>query len=152
MSLPLVMLVDDVDVERAATRRVLQRAGYATVEAADGLDALAVLDGSRPDLILLDMSMPDLDGLALLQFLRADARWRAIPVVVVTGFDDADVLTEARASGACEHLLKSEASASSLLDAVERHVGWQNKPGRARGPADAASPRPAQQVLVHASA
>ena len=90
---------------------MLQRAGYATVEAADGLDALAVLDGFRPDVILLDLSMPDLDGLALLQFLREDARWRSIPVVVVTGFDDEAAISEARASGACEYLLKSEASA-----------------------------------------
>ena len=148
--MPLVMLVDDADVERAATRWVLQRAGYATVEAADGLDAIAVLDGSSPDVILLDLSMPDLDGLALLRFIRDDARWRSIPVIVVTGFDDAAVLAEARAFGACEHLLKSEASASSLLDAVGRHAGY--KSGRARGPAGAASPRPAQRVFDHASA
>jgi CheY-like chemotaxis protein len=68
--MPLVMLVDDADVERAAVRRLLEREGYDVVEAADGLDALAVLEGSRPALILLDLSMPDLDGLALLQFLR----------------------------------------------------------------------------------
>ena len=152
MPVPLVMLVDDADVERAAARRLLQRAGYATVEAADGLDAHAVLDGSRPDVILLDLSMPDLDGLALLRFLRDDVRWRSIPVVVVTGFDDAAVLAEAHAFGACEHLLKSAASASSLLDAVERHVGWQNKSGPARGSAGTASPRPVQRELDHASA
>src|SRR5688572_15374611 len=78
----LVMLVDDADVERAAVRRLLEREGYDVVEAADGLDALAVLEGSRPALILLDLSMPDLDGLELLRFLRDDVRWQSIPVVV----------------------------------------------------------------------
>lgn len=151
MSLPLVMLVDDADVERAAARRVLQHAGYATVEAADGLDAIAVLDGSRPDVILLDLSMPDLDGLALLRFLREDVRWRSIPVVVITGSDDPQLLAEARALGAREHLTKSHASVSAVLDAVDRHVGAEERSGRTPGPAGAASPRPAQRVLDHAS-
>ena len=120
--MPLLMLVDDADVERAAMRRVLEREGYDAVEAADGLDALAVLEGSRPDLILLDLSMPDLDGLALLEFLREEVRWRSIPVVVVTGSDDPDLRDEARRLGAREHLLKSDASVAAMLAAVERHV------------------------------
>ena len=120
--MPLVMLVDDADVERAAVRRLLEREGYDVVEAADGLDALAVLEGSRPALILLDLSMPDLDGLALLQFLREDVRWRSIPVVVVTGSDDPQLLDEARRLGAREHLLKSESPVAALLAAVGRHV------------------------------
>ena len=120
--MPLVMLVDDADVERAAVRRLLEREGYDVVEAADGLDALAVLEGSRPALILLDLSMPDLDGLALLQFLRQDVRWRSIPVVVVTGSDDPQLLDEARRLGAREHLLKSESPVAALLATVGRHA------------------------------
>ena len=120
--MPLVMLVDDADVERAAVRRLLEREGYDVVEAADGLDAIAVLEGLRPALILLDLSMPDLDGLELLQFLREDVRWRAIPVVVVTGSDDPQLLDEARRLGAREHLLKSESPVAALLAAVGRHV------------------------------
>ena len=121
--MPLVMLVDDADAERAAARRLLERQGYETVEAADGLDAIGLLDGLRPDLILLDLTMPDLDGLTLLRFIYDNPGWRAIPVVVVTGADDDEVLGEARRLGARECLFKGSASVPVVLDAVKRHAG-----------------------------
>ena len=136
--MPLIMLVDDTEVERAAVRCVLEREGYATIEAEDGLDAIALLDGSRPHLILLDLSMPDLDGLALLHFVRDDVRWRSIPVVVVTGWDDPQLLDEARRVGARECLLKSHVSVEAILDAVQRHV---------TNPAGTASTHPAATVV-----
>jgi CheY-like chemotaxis protein len=120
--MPLVMVVDDVDVERAAARRLLEAAGYSVVEAADGLDAISLLDGLPPDLILLDLSMPDLDGLSLLRFIRDDPRWESIPVVVVTASDDPDVAAEAIRLGAREQLLKSHASVEAILHAVKRHI------------------------------
>jgi chemosensory pili system protein ChpA (sensor histidine kinase/response regulator) len=80
----LVLVVDDSLTVRRASQRLLERHGYAVGLARDGIEALELLQGARPALILLDIEMPRMDGFELLSTLRDDARWREIPVVMIT--------------------------------------------------------------------
>ena len=79
-----VLIVDD-DLDSAEVLRLaLERAGYKTVCATNGHAALAAVTATPPDLILLDLRMPVMDGASLLEVLRSYLRWRELPVVVVT--------------------------------------------------------------------
>jgi CheY-like chemotaxis protein len=80
--MPLVLIVDDLLFERERVRNLVQSEGYDCEEAADGLEALAVLDRQQPDCILSDLLMPQMDGLELLATLQE--RGSQIPVVVIT--------------------------------------------------------------------
>jgi GAF domain-containing protein/DNA-binding response OmpR family regulator/anti-sigma regulatory factor (Ser/Thr protein kinase) len=103
-----VLLIDDDDVVRRSVRLALEPIGWHVAEAEHGRLALDSLSASRPDVIILDLMMPEMDGFEFLDELRARADWRDIPVVVITAKD----LTEAdrnRLNGGVERIIqKSE--------------------------------------------
>ncbi|MDZ7812676.1 MAG: response regulator, partial [Ideonella sp.] len=80
----LVMVVDDSLTVRRVTQRLLQREGYRVQLAKDGLEALELLGSEKPAVVLSDIEMPRMDGFDLLRNLRADARLRDLPVVMIT--------------------------------------------------------------------
>jgi two-component system, cell cycle response regulator DivK len=81
---PLVLIVDDNERNRRLARDVLRFAGLRTVEAEAGMDGVRIAIEDRPDVILMDIRLPDIDGPAALALLRSDPRTRGIPVVAVT--------------------------------------------------------------------
>jgi chemotaxis protein histidine kinase CheA/ActR/RegA family two-component response regulator len=81
---PKVLVVDDSLTVRRASQRLLERHGYTVLLARDGLDALEQLRLNTPAAVLLDIEMPRMDGFELLTALRDDARWRALPVAMIT--------------------------------------------------------------------
>lgn len=83
-----VLVVDDHEMLRGGVSLALSAAGYRVDSAADGLAALACVSRSRPDVVVLDLRMPVLDGYATLARLRADPATAGIPVVIATGADD----------------------------------------------------------------
>ena len=82
--IPLVMVVDDSITVRRVTQRLLQREGYRVVLAADGLQALERLQEERPSIVLSDIEMPRMDGFDLARNIRADARLKDLPIVMIT--------------------------------------------------------------------
>ena len=95
-----VLVVDDHEMLRSGVSLALAAAGYEVDSAADGLAALAAVSHTRPDLVVLDLRMPVLDGYATLARLRADPATAAIPVVIATAADDQR--SRSLAEGACE--------------------------------------------------
>jgi two-component system cell cycle response regulator DivK len=89
--LPLVLIVDDSDRNRKLARDVLDVAGFRTIEAATATDGLALAAEQLPDVILMDLRLPDLDGTEAAGRLRADLRTSGIPVLAVSALPlDAD--------------------------------------------------------------
>ena len=84
MANELILVVDDNEQNRRLTRKVLQFAGFRTLEAGAGVEGLSLAAEHRPDLVLMDIRMPDMNGTEVLQKLREDARTAAIPVVALT--------------------------------------------------------------------
>jgi two-component system cell cycle response regulator DivK len=80
----LILIVDDSDQNRRLARKVLQFAGFRTLEAAGGIEGLSLALEHRPDLVLMDIRMPDMKGTEVLQKLREDERTATIPVVALT--------------------------------------------------------------------
>jgi len=81
---PVVLVVDDDSRNRKLVRDVLRRAGLGTLEAADGEEAIALARAHAPDLVLMDLRLPDLDGTEALRRLKADPATAPIPVVALT--------------------------------------------------------------------
>lgn len=101
-----VLIVDDEPRNRAALADVLSAQGYTISQASDGVEALVAIRAMEPDAILLDISMPRMDGLGVLRALRKDDTLRHIPVVVITGHDDSRKRLEALELGADDFLMK----------------------------------------------
>jgi twitching motility two-component system response regulator PilG len=119
---PLVMVIDDSPTIRKAVSIGLEAEGYHVVTAVDGLDALRKLEESQPDLILLDITMPGMDGYKLCRRVRANERTKAIPVVMLSGKDGFFDKVRGRMAGCTDYITKPFAS-RVLLDTVAQHCG-----------------------------
>lgn len=101
-----ILLVEDMDDSRFMLRRLLEMEGYQVTEADDGPCALEALEGEDFDLLLLDLRLPHMDGFQLTRALRANARYRSTPIIIVSALDDEFSRTEARAAGCTDYLSK----------------------------------------------
>jgi diguanylate cyclase (GGDEF)-like protein/PAS domain S-box-containing protein len=102
----VVLVVDDEATTRMLTRAALEPAGFAIVEAEDGAQAIEAFDRARPQLVLLDVDMPRMDGYAVCEALRAHPGARHVPIVMVTGRDDHESIEEAYRAGATDFIAK----------------------------------------------
>jgi DNA-binding response OmpR family regulator len=117
-----ILVIEDSRLLRTTTERMLTRAGYEVITAADGEEGLRVAMESKPDLVILDMMLPKLSGQEVLQHLRLNASSTSTPVIVLTSLSESNrkkLLSE----GASLYFEKSLASADNgsrlLLDAIE---------------------------------
>ncbi|MBA3440162.1 MAG: response regulator [Pyrinomonadaceae bacterium] len=114
----IILIADDYDDTRELLRLMLQAAGYTTREARNGRECVTAARQNTPDLILIDLSMPELDGWGVLKELRADERISGLPCIAVTAFaSDAD-RTHALEAGFNAYLAKPFRS-KDLLATVE---------------------------------
>ncbi len=114
-----VLIVDDSLLSRRCAAKLLEQAGYVTTTAANGKEAYASLYTAVPDLIVLDLMMPQMDGITFLRFLRQHHFWNEIPVIVLTGHADEErLLDEARSWGVSEVIFKGTAAIDQLVRRV----------------------------------
>ena len=103
---PLILVVDDVPDNVDILQMRLEAQGYEVVTAADGLDALEKIRALLPDLVLLDVMMPKLDGIETIKRFKADALLPFIPVILVTAKADASDVIAGLESGGDDYLTK----------------------------------------------
>ncbi len=116
-----VLIIDDaVHIRRLATR-MLERAGFATLEAGNGLQGLQALREKKPDVVTCDISMPLMDGHEFLTAAKADAETRQIPIIIVTAIGQEDEVARAMELGANAYLTKPFSS-SSLVETVQTQL------------------------------
>jgi PAS domain S-box-containing protein len=103
---PRVLVVDDEEIQRILARTSLEKAGFVVDEAADGVQALARFTEAVPDLVLLDVRMPVLDGFETCQAIRQSPEGQHTPVLMLTGLDDVESIDRAYRSGATDFAIK----------------------------------------------
>lgn len=103
---PLVLLVEDFADTRWMMRRLLEMSGCRVVEASDGREAIERASEERPDLVLMDLNMPVLDGFAAALRLREREETRDVPIIAVTAYDTAESRAAARAVGCTDYIAK----------------------------------------------
>jgi CheY-like chemotaxis protein len=126
-----VLLVDDEDQLRKVMRDLLERDGYAVTEAGDGVEALDQVDRHAPDIIVLDLNLPGLDGYGVLSHLRSRQVTEDIPVVVLTARGDEDAEVRVFELGADDFLSKpfrARALSARLQAVLSRARGTQHRP------------------------
>ena len=101
-----ILIADDKESSREFVRTVLEHAGCEVEEAKDGLDALAKISADPPDLIVLDLHMPGLDGFAVMDHLRKDVRFSTLPVVALTASAMQGDRERAMAAGFVDYMTK----------------------------------------------
>jgi len=116
------MLVDDNALDREMLSRRLTRRGYVVRESGNGAEALDLLRLDPPDIVLLDTSLPGLDGLALTRQLKADASTRDVPVVVLTAHALVQHKEQALAAG-CDAFDTKPVELARLLATMEALLG-----------------------------
>jgi CheY-like chemotaxis protein len=117
-----VLFVEDSDINRRIVREMLGAAGIDMAEAADGQVGLEMIERDNYDLVLLDLRMPNMDGLTALKHLRARADEKAkLPVIVLTADTGSRIEADCRGAGADDVIMKP-VSMSQLYDAIGRMV------------------------------
>ena len=121
----IVLIVDDESMTRDLLRLMLRPAGYEICEAEDGVDALEKIEQHRPDVVLLDVMMPRLDGLSTCQRLRTQQETQNLPVIMFSANTSFSAIEEGMAAGASRYLTKPVAR-RVLIDTIQEFLG---KPG-----------------------
>jgi two-component system chemotaxis sensor kinase CheA len=118
-----ILVVDDALTTRTMISLVLEQSGYRTLVASNGEEALAVLDAEHVDILVADVEMPVLNGLELVQRVRASSRHSALPVILLTSLDSPVDRARGAEVGANSYVLKNAFEPASFLSMVSDFVG-----------------------------
>ena len=116
-----VLLVEDTEDNRQMMRRLLEMSGYQVVEAINGEEAVKLAAEARPQIILMDLSLPLIDGLTATRRIRTLPGLRGVPIIAVSAHDTADFHSEALAAG-CNAYITKPIDYPELEDIVNRLV------------------------------
>jgi len=117
-----VLIIEDNVTVTTLYRNMLRAAGFVVEAAADGAKGLAAVSSFRPDVVLLDLMLPAIDGLSVLRTLRADPEWTALPIVVFSNSYSGQRLTEVWEAGATQVLAKASSTPKQVVEAVRATV------------------------------
>ena len=117
-----VLVVDDDADTCEIARRFLSSQGFGVDCANNGKEALSVILEEKPDVVVLDLCMPGMNGEKLIEILRSYLRLQAIPVVVWTGVQDFETIERARKHGANQVLVKGKANLDDLTSAIQSEL------------------------------
>lgn len=113
-----ILIVEDNDLNMKLFHDLLEAHGYATLQTKDGMEALKIAREKRPDLILMDIQLPEVSGLEVTKWIKEDDDLRTIPVVAVTAFamkGDEEKIRQ----GGCEAYIAKPISVAQFLETVE---------------------------------
>ena len=121
MAKKILVVEDDMDNRRIVIK-VLTVEGYEVVEATDGIEALAQARAARPDLILMDLALPNMDGWEATRRLKSDPATRGIPIVALTAVAMSGDEEQARAAG-CDDYIAKPTRPAMIREMVKRYIG-----------------------------
>jgi two-component system cell cycle response regulator DivK len=116
-----VLIVEDNELNMKLFHDLLEAHGYDTLQTKDGMEALKIARAHRPDLILMDIQLPEVSGLEVTKWIKEDDELRAIPIIAVTAFamkGDEEKIRE----GGCEAYIAKPISVANFLETVERFL------------------------------
>jgi len=117
-----ILIVDDEKLIVKMSSIILEQAGYHTTGVNDGESALEIVISLAPDLILLDLMMPGLDGFQVLERLKSDDNVKDIPVIIVSALEEKENIDRARSLGATDYIVKGSGP-RKLVDIVNALFG-----------------------------
>jgi CheY-like chemotaxis protein len=115
-----ILIVEDHIDSRDAMSEILRRKGYEVDVAANGREALAIVIDHTPDVMLLDLALPEMDGVRVIEVIRSYHRLMSLPVIVLTGLVMGKLVEEAKSLNISSMLLKSTASYDQIIAAIQQ--------------------------------
>ncbi|MGE0736974.1 MAG: response regulator [Alphaproteobacteria bacterium] len=116
-----VLIVEDNELNMKLFRDLLQAHGYETIESREGIEALRLARERKPNLILMDIQLPEVSGLEVAKWIKEDEELKSIPIVAVTAFamkGDEEKIRQ----GGCEAYLAKPISLTNFLETVEKYI------------------------------
>lgn len=117
-----IMVVDDDQFLVDLITEKLMKAGYETMSAFDGTTALRKIAEEKPDLVLLDLLMPGVDGVTVLESLKKNPDTKNTPVIILTNLPDDNLMDKIKSEGGAGYLLKNEHNIDAVVDAIKNLV------------------------------
>ena len=117
-----ILVIDDHAETVKPLLKLLQLEGYTASGASNAFEALGSVQQNPPDLIVLDVMIPPIDGLTFLMRLREDAKSREIPVIVVSGLSDSQTMARAKELGVRETFIKTQFAPADLINSIAKHL------------------------------
>ena len=117
-----VLIVEDNELNMKLFNDLLEAHGYATVQTRNGMEAIDLARLHRPDLILMDIQLPEVSGLQVTQWIKNDEELKHIPVIAITAFAMKGDEEKMRAGG-CESYLSKPISVVKFLETVKNYIG-----------------------------
>jgi two-component system cell cycle response regulator DivK len=114
---PRILIIEDYRDTRELLATLLRRCGYDVIEAEDGVEGLLKAGWMYPDLIIMDLSLPEMDGVEATRRIHAQAKLSRIPIFVVSAYLTAEVMADARAAG-CVEIFPKPFEPQALLDKI----------------------------------
>jgi CheY-like chemotaxis protein len=116
-----ILIAEDFDENRIALKLMLKFAGFETLEACDGRQALDMVRSERPDLVLMDISLPVVDGLQATSEIRADTEFAQLPIIIVSAHDSQETTDAAFTAGGTDYISKP-IDFDELKKLIEKHL------------------------------
>ncbi|HEY6329137.1 MAG TPA: response regulator [Blastocatellia bacterium] len=116
-----ILLVEDFADSRFSLSKLLQMEGYQVIEATDGAQAVDLAQKEVPDLILMDLSLPVIDGLSATKIIRKTAGFSDVPIIALSGHDPDEIHLEARSAGCTDYVTKP-IDFDNLISLISRHL------------------------------
>ncbi|HBD24952.1 MAG: hypothetical protein A2566_00680 [Candidatus Zambryskibacteria bacterium RIFOXYD1_FULL_40_13] len=118
-----ILIIDDDEIFRKTVNDSLTNAGYLIVEAKDGEEGLLVTEKEKPDLILLDLMMPNMGGMNFLKVLQKEGTENKIPILISSNFTSPNPVEEGIALGIRGYIIKSDESLETITTAINSIIG-----------------------------
>lgn len=119
----VVLIVEDERSLRKAATMALEEAGYKVIEASNGVEGLKQAEEKKPNLVLLDHLMPEMDGLTMLEKLRATDWGKQMPVIVMTNMQDVNLINRSLVAGANDTVLKADMTLEKIVHIINERLG-----------------------------
>ena len=126
-----ILVVDDDADTAEVTAQFLRRVGHQVRSVPNGREALAALSELVPDVAVLDVRMPEMDGITFLEVMRCYLRWETVPVILITGYPDDPRLTRAQKLGIRRIFIKTDFQLEELRETIQSIVQPAPGPGEA---------------------
>ena len=118
--MPRILIIEDEEAQRVALFENLAKAGFSMLVAKDGVDGLAMALREHPDLILLDVRMPKMDGMAVMRKLREDDWGKTVPIIILTNYDPSEAqISQVYVDLPSCYLIKADTSLEQILNKIK---------------------------------
>lgn len=118
-----ILFIEDEFTLQKAMEEALRKEGYEVIQALNGKAGLNMVKSEKPDLVLLDIILPKMDGFQVLEQIKRNKETKNIPVIILTNLGDAEDIEKSLSLGATTYLVKSDHSLNEIIEKIKETIG-----------------------------